>query len=409
MNGPLKTGWRLLAPIIILTAVALLPAQANAAASINARAYGMVGNNTKDNSAALLRACKAGVRKGLPVFIPKGRYRLASPVYLPAGVKLRGAGGHRSAATSTKFRGTWLRGAVRFSSNVRVSDMKIGDLLSTRTVGPAGRNTSNVRFTRVRFRGGGGYGGCIFGVDAESVNRLVLDRCRFERNLGVWNSNGGSGALWFAVDTSMGNVIRNVTIKGSVFGCTNGVRKGQPTYNLVCWQSEESGSGWWGNITITGNTFETTDEFNLDFDGLLQRDNGHNNVIIRDNIIKGGGKIRADGSKPSWGYTICTEPTRKGTIIENNRLYTGYYNVFKTTKNTTDTIFRNNVIDLTVANGVQPYYAAFYRTVNLYDGARNQVKGNKIIVPAGRSASPEVIYCAERTSVVTGNKIVKKR
>ena len=394
--------------LVLAGFVWLLPATAQAANSVNARAYGMVGNDTTDNSAALLRACRAGVAKRLPVVIPKGRYRLASPVTLPAGVKLRGAGGHLSADTGSGFPGTWLRGAVRFSSNVTVSDMKIGDWLATRTAGPASRNTSNVRFTRVRFRGGGGYGGCIFGVDAESVDRLSLKGCRFERNLGVWNSNGGSGALWFAVDTSMGNVVRNISITDSVFGCSNGVRMGQPTYNIVFWQSEESGSGWWGDILIANNTFETTDEFNLDFDGLLLRDNGHNNVIIRGNLIKGGGKIRDDGSKPSWGYTICTEPTRAGTIIENNRLYAGYVNTFKTTKNTTDTIFRNNIIDLTVENGIEPYYSLGYRTVNLFDGARNRVTGNKIYVPATPAASSEVIYSAEPTSLVTGNKIVPK-
>ena len=52
------------------------------------------------------------------------------------------------------------------------------------------------------------------------------------------------------------------------------------------------------------------------------------------------------------------EPTRKGTIIENNRLFKGCFNTFKTTKDTTDTIFRNNVIDLTVDNGVDPFHEA---------------------------------------------------
>ena len=401
------TGWSGLGLLLLVVVAALSPACAQAATSVNARAYGMVGNNTKDNSAALLSACRAGVSKGLPVVIPAGRYRLASTVTLPAGVKLRGAGGHTSASTTARFKGTWLRGAVRFSSNVSVRDMKIGDRLSGPSVAPAGRSTSNVRFTRVRFRGGG-YGGAIFAITARSINRLYLNRCRFERNLGQWSSNGGAGALWFAADTSMGTVIRNVSITRSAFGVTNGRAKGQPTFNIVFWQSEESGSGWWGDITIANNTFETTDEFNLDFDGLRLRDNGHNNVIIRGNLIKGGGKIRADGSKPSWGYTICTEPTRRGTIIENNKLYTGFYNVFKTTKNTTDTIFRNNTIDLTVANGVRPYYSGSYRTINLYEGARNRVTGNLIRVPAGIAASAEVIYSAEPTSVVSDNRIVKK-
>ena len=81
---------------------------------------------------------QGGVSKGLPLVIPKGRFRLASTVTLPAGVRLRGAGGDRDASTTSDFVGTWLRGAVRFNSNVSVSDMKIGDKLSQRTVSPAG-------------------------------------------------------------------------------------------------------------------------------------------------------------------------------------------------------------------------------------------------------------------------------
>jgi hypothetical protein len=408
-----QRGRRWLALLFLITLAGLLPACTAQARPLDARKYGMVGNNTKDNSAALLRACMAGVRTGRPVVIPKGRYYLASPVVLPAGVKLRGSGGYEQTSTSAAFKGTWLRGAVRFNSNVSVSDMKIGDRLSDFTVAPAGTTgsrTSNVRFTRVRFRGGGGggYGGAIFAVDARSVDGLSLHDCRFECNLGEWNANAASGALAFAVDTSIGNVIRNVSITNSVFGVTNGVRNGQPTFNIVFWQSEESGSGWWGDITIANNTFETTDEMNLDFDGLLLRDNGHNDVVIRGNLIKGGGKARPDGSSPPWGYTICTEPTREGTIIEGNRLYQGYFNVFKTTKETTDTIFRNNVIDLTVANGVTPYYEDFYRTVNLFEGARNQVTGNTIVVPKGAAVDSEVIYSAEPTSTVSGNEVVRK-
>ena len=100
MNGRLATARRLSAPFILLVAFILLPAEARAASVVNARTYGMVNGNKTDNSAALLRACQAGVRKGLPVLIPKGRYYLASPVHLPAGVKLRGAGGHTSAANA---------------------------------------------------------------------------------------------------------------------------------------------------------------------------------------------------------------------------------------------------------------------------------------------------------------------
>ena len=49
----------LLSLVALVALVALLPACAQAATSVNARAYGMVGDNVTDNSAALLRACRA--------------------------------------------------------------------------------------------------------------------------------------------------------------------------------------------------------------------------------------------------------------------------------------------------------------------------------------------------------------
>ena len=55
----LRSGWLWLSLLCLAAVAGLVPASAHAANSVNARAYGMLGDNTKDNSAALLRACRA--------------------------------------------------------------------------------------------------------------------------------------------------------------------------------------------------------------------------------------------------------------------------------------------------------------------------------------------------------------
>lgn len=400
---------RFLIPALVVAALLALPAigtPRRAAEPVNVTAYGAVPDDGRDDTAAIASACKAAVAAARPVYAPAGIYNLASTLVLPRGTSLSGAGGYLSAKTSAPFPGTWLKGAIRYNSDVTVSDLKVGDRLGGATVAPASSYSSNVRFTRVRFRGGG-YGGGIVGCDTRTLDGFYVDDCRVERNLGVWSSSGGAGGFWFAADTSSGRYIRNVYITNSVFGVSNGVASGQPTYNIVFWQSEETGSGYWGGIHIVGNTFETTGEFSLDFDGLKLRDAGHNDVEIRGNLIKGGGLIRADGSHPSWAYTICVEPTRKGTVISGNTLYRAHYNVFKTTKNTTDTVFRDNIIDLRVANGVAFHYTNYYRTINLYSGARNQILNNTIYLPATPPRSSQVIYNIESGTVISGNRIIQ--
>ncbi len=399
----------LLATVIIVIAALLVPTLARGGASVNARDYGVVGDNVTDDTVAVLRACQAAASQNLPVTLPAGRIRLGSPLTIPAGVTLQGAGGKDDARTDASFSGTWLRGSIRFNSDVTVKNMKVGDVATSFSVAPAKYTTANVRFEGVRFRGGGpSFNGAIFAVNGGNIDGLHIDGCRFERNLGSWTSNGGAGALAMACDTGYGNVLKDIWITNSHFGVSNGIKTGQPTFNIVFWQSEEAGAGYWTDVHIVDNVFEATDEFNLDFDGLWARDNGGNVVYITGNLIKGAGIIRPDGSRPSWGYGICTEPTRNGSIIEGNTLYKGYLSAFKTTKDTTDTTFRNNTIDLTVPNGVTPYYADYFRTINLFDGARNRVTGNTIYLPIGAGVSPQVIYSAESTSTVYANSITSK-
>lgn len=343
-------------------------------------AYGAVAGDGADDGAAI----SAAMRSGLPVYIPSGTFD-AGTVTVPAGVTIIGDGPQ-----------SWVRASFRFDSNQTYRDLRIGDTGDSHVPGP--RTTANLLFDGVSFRGGGSGGGVV-GWNNYGVSDLTFDSCTFERNQGSWSASGGSGALWFAVDTSYGTIIRDVTIRNCHF-------MGQPTYAVVFWQAEKTGDGWWGDILIEGNTFEVTNEFTLDFDGLSLADNGHNDAVIRDNVFKGAG-LPHDGVQPSWPYAICAEPTRLGTVIEGNWFGRCNQSAMKFTKNTSETVFRNNVIDYRADNGVGFVWPDYFRTVNIYDGVGNSVTGNTIYLPPTPTPNARVINDQAIGSAVSGNRIVR--
>jgi len=232
--------------------------------------------------------------------------------------------------------------------------------------------------------------------------------CEFTRNFGTWSSSGGAGLLWFAVRTGQGTIIRDVNILDCHFGVSNGIATGSPTYGIVFWQSEEAGNGYWGDVLIEGNTFEVTSEFTLDFDGLEQRP-FHNDVVIRNNVIKGCG-LPHDGTNPSWPYSICVEPSRSGTVIENNIIGKGRVSGVKLTKSTTDTVVRNNTFDYRTDNGVTLRYLDFYRTVSIFpECTSNTVTGNTILLPSSPTPNAQVITNeGGSTNSVSGNTILRQ-
>ncbi len=350
--------------------------------SVNVLSCGAIAGDGRDDGPAFT----AAFRSGKPVYVPAGVYD-ADSLTVPAGATLFGDGA-----------ASWVRASCMFSSDVTLRNLRIGDTGDSH--GPAVRATKNILLQGVHIRGGGSGGG-IIGWNNRAVNNLTFDSCTFERNQGVWASHGGSGALWFAVDTGDGTIIRDVTIRNCHF-------LDQPTYGIVFWQSEEAGNGWWGDVLIEGNVFEVTAEFTLDFDGLEQRDAGHNNVIIRDNVLKGCGLPHAGGNA-AWPYTICVEPTRAGTVIERNVIGKGRVSGVKLTKSSTDTVVRNNTFDYRSDNGVALYYADFFRTISVFPGCTgNKVSGNRILLPASPAVSANVIANeGGGTNTVSGNTIVR--
>jgi hypothetical protein len=329
---------------------------------------------------------------GQTVICPAGTF--TGDVRVPSGVTVIGQGMDR----------TRIVGSLTWGSNTTVRDLAVGGKGQSHE--PASYATSNTRFERVRFYGGGDGGGVI-GWNNRAVAGLTFQSCEFARNFGTWASNGGAGLLWFAVDTGQGTVIRDVSILDCHFGVSNGVATGSPTYGIVFWQSDEAGDGYWGDVLIEGNTFEVTAEFTLDFDGLMTRAY-HNDVVIRDNLIKGCG-LPHDGGNAAWPYSICVEPTRQGTIIENNVIGKGRVSGVKLTKGTTHTVVRNNTFDYRTDNGVTLYYADFFRTISIFsDSTSNTVTGNTVLLPSSPTASAQVIANeGGGTNVVSGNSVLR--
>jgi Pectate lyase superfamily protein len=400
-----------MAKLAVLAALAVtvlsltIAATAQTATRVNVKNYGARGDNVADDTAAIGRALYAGKTRDLPVYFPAGRYRVSTLV-LPSGVTLQGAGGTTDARTDSRFEGTWLRGRVRFASGDVIRDMKIGDATGTQ-VTPASKTVSNVTFTRVRFRGGNpaGGGGAIFVIGtSHSVRNLRLRACRIERNLGSWSPSGAAGGFDVTINTSNPAVVEGIWIENCVFGVTNGVKTGQPTFNIVFWQEDEPGVGYWDDVHILYSTFLTTDEFNLDFDGN-ELSTARNSVEIKGCVIRGGGIMRGS-TTPSWGYGICLEPTY-GSVISGNRLWKSYAAAFKTTKGASRNTFSGNVIDKRIANGVKPLYSDGSRTILLYEGRYNRVLNNTVYLPAGVTPARTVIDSRyEPTSIVSGNRVV---
>ncbi|MBE0528687.1 MAG: right-handed parallel beta-helix repeat-containing protein [Thermoleophilia bacterium] len=329
---------------------------------------------------------------GQTVVCPAGTF--TGNVRVPSGVTVIGQGMDE----------TRIVGSLTWGSGTSVRDLAVGG--PGQSHAPASYSTADTRFERVRFYGGGSGGGVI-GWNNRAVTGLTFQSCEFARNFGTWASNGGAGLLWFAVDTGQGTVIRDVNILDCHFGVSNGVATGSPTYGIVFWQSDEAGDGYWGDVLIEGNTFEVTAEFTLDFDGLMTREY-HNDVVIRDNLIKGCG-LPHDGGKAAWPYSICVEPSRRGTVIENNVIGKGRVSGVKLTKGTTHTVVRNNTFDYRTNNGVTLYYADYFRTISIFsECTSNTVTGNTVLLPSSPTPDSRVIANEGGSSnSVSGNSILR--
>jgi len=360
--------------------------------------YGATADDATDDTAAIRAACVDAVARDLRVWVPRGKF-ITSTLTIPDGTRILGVG-----------RASWLSGALRFGSDCSIRRLMLGSRQATLTLAPARWSTHNIWVGSCRLRGGSpDWNGAIFHNGSGSVSDMTFNACKFERNYGVRAPGVGAGAVMFFIDQRAGydSVVSGIRIQHCHFGVANGNGEiGQPTFNIVFCRSVEGSSGWFGGIEVVDNVFEAVGEFSLDFgqSGNGPYVPGHSDVLIRGNVIKGAGL-----GDPIWGYGICTEPTHNGTVIEGNLIYRCQYTAIKLTKDTDDTIVRNNVIDYREDNGVVLAHPSYHATIAILEGClRNTVTGNTIYLPPTPKADPATIENnGGSTNVITGNRIIQ--
>jgi hypothetical protein len=74
--------------------------------TVNVKDFGAVGDGAADDTAAIQAAINAAQAGVVSVYLPAGRYRLASPLTITTSVNMRGEGAEFNYVTTT-YRGTW--------------------------------------------------------------------------------------------------------------------------------------------------------------------------------------------------------------------------------------------------------------------------------------------------------------
>jgi hypothetical protein len=351
-----------LAVVAVLTCVvgyrtaAATAATSKAPIVVNAQKYGAKGDGRYTDSQAMQRAIDAvAARPGSTVYLPKGTYYCPKAIRLHSHVNLRGAG----------MSASWLEGHLDFASHSTVSRLKIGAARVSAVANLKG--ATHTTFTHVRFRGGGGTGNncavLMLGSSSgsRSLNHVTFSHCEVERNLGTenWSVNGGSGRDFNDISVyenpaAGGSHVSDLTFVGCHVGVSNGAGGhdiGSPRAGIEVWTGHGRVVHGWHRITLRNCVFEATDRFCIDLADHAAASGKHlaGPALIEGNLIKGGGY--GPGEHP-WSYSICLEAPRNVTI-RHNTIYAAYGStVCGSSGPASHTVIVDNLIDLTVANGV---------------------------------------------------------
>ena len=366
---------------------------------VNVRRKGAKADDRTDDTAAFKAALAVAARRGTGIYVPAGVYRV-SRLDLPNGVVVAGAGRTKA----------WIRGGVSFGSRTTIADLKIGDLgRSIQNRKGAARTT----FLRCRLRGGGGSG-----TDApvlmlgnasghNSLRHVTFKNCLIERNLGVenWSNANGRGFNDITVNENAaagGSHIAYLSFIGCHVGVSNGRGghdTGSPRAGIEVWSSRSSTiAQGWHHLVIKRCTFEATDRFCIDLADFPTSSGRHlaGPALIEGNLIKGAGW--GQGDHP-WAYSICLEAP-EGVTIRDNRIYAAQLTTVATSSGShAGTIVEDNIIDLTVDNGVtQTRDEAL-----VVKGGGNVVRRNVI---QGGALTGTLLYLKDTTgSKVTANRL----
>ncbi len=373
------------------------------------RAYGAAGDGRSDDAEALRAAARAAAAVGGIVYLPAGVYVVSGDGQfdLPDGASLRGDGPAR----------TWLKGRLDFGSRSTIEGLKIGTrgLCAVRN-----RDAKDTTFSDCRFRGGGGEGDdaavVMLGSSSSRDNGLrhvTFQRCDIERNLGVedWSVNNGYGHGFNDITVhenpvAGGSHIAYLTFNACHIGVSNGAdgaSTGSPRAGIEVWtgRADQVDQGW-EHLTLRACTFEATDRFTIDLADYETSTGRHlaGPALIEGNVIKGAGT----GPGPhDWAYCICLEAPHDVTI-RDNLIYRAHLTVICGSASPEGkTIMQDNVIDLTVSNGV---------TMNddevvTLKGGGGSFTGN--VIRGGAGAGPFLLIKETSGQVVTGNRLYDLR
>jgi hypothetical protein len=205
----------------------------------NAVSYGAVAGDGTDDYAAINGAMTAAAATKGTVYLPGGNFRISSPLIVPSGVNIVGAG--MNATTLTTTFGVIGKGAVHFEN---VSDASVSDLTIDQTAnassGISMTTATNCVARRVRVKGNVQWGAFIgansqrSGVDyfvtegTTTANRVEINSSSycFIRNsylAELTPVSGGNGVEIYQNETTMqyvtrGNEVTNTVIEATVFG-----------------------------------------------------------------------------------------------------------------------------------------------------------------------------------------------
>ena len=262
-----------------------------------------------DDRQAILNAV-AKAHPGDTVVFPAGTYVFGTAntwLTLPSGVSIEGSG----------IASTWFVGSLKFNSDSRVSDIKIGQRSAGSSAVTNKAGATDTTFNSVRFRGGGKtyapvieLGGCRGSHD--SCSFITFKNCEVERNLGVETNPPSKNLNDITLLSSYvagESQVHDITFDHDHVGVSNGQGGwdiGSPRMALEVWPDFSDGSGGhitpaatgqkpWYNVTVSHCVFEATDWSVLDFSDQVSCDNAgryaHSatGVVVSGNVLHGAG------------------------------------------------------------------------------------------------------------------------
>ncbi len=316
------------------------------------------------------------------VALAPGTYEVGSALIIPDHVTLKGAGPDK----------THVKGRIEFGSGQAFLNLKLG------AAGYSVRNRAGARdtvFDNCRLRGGGGTDVpvLLLGDGSRSCANLYFGYVEVECNLGSWNNISIRENAWEG-----GAHIEDVTFDYCHIGVSNGVRDGSPRAGLEAYTHYSTvNTHGWRNIQLRDSEWEAADAFTIDLPDTWRIGDGSvrgGPAFVTGNLIKGGGR------GGSYGYSLCVE-SPEGVEVVGNTIWRSSNNTIATAPDTVNRrppVFRDNIIDLSVENGIQRRASAIYLR-----GIGPQFVNNTLISDGDSHA----LFKVENTDgvVVTGNVV----